>query len=60
MVGSVAFAWGARDLTQVAQHAMAESGTSPGEQRPSFWAGQVRGLLLVVFAVGLAASSLLT
>ena len=33
----------------------------PGRQRPGFWARQVRGLLLlVVFAVGLAATSLLT
>jgi uncharacterized BrkB/YihY/UPF0761 family membrane protein len=41
---------------------MAEAGTSPSNQRPSFWARQVRGLLLllVVFAVGLAASSLPT
>jgi quercetin dioxygenase-like cupin family protein len=57
----VAFAWGARGLTQVAQHAMAEIWNIPGKQRPRFWARQVRGLLLlVVFAVGLAASSLLT
>jgi YihY family inner membrane protein len=60
-VGLVAFAWGARGLTQVAQHAMAEIWNIPGRQRPSFWARQVRGLLLlVVFAVGLAATSLLT
>jgi YihY family inner membrane protein len=61
MVGLLAFAWGARGLTQVAQHAMAEIWNIPGKQRPRFWARQVRGLLLlVVFAVGLAASSLLT
>jgi YihY family inner membrane protein len=61
VVGLVAFAWGARGLTQVAQHAMAEIWNIPGKQRPRFWARQVRGLLLlVVFAVGLAASSLLT
>jgi YihY family inner membrane protein len=60
VVGLAAFAWGARGLTQVAQHAMAEIWDIPGAQRPSFWARQVRGLLLlVVFAVGLAASSLL-
>jgi YihY family inner membrane protein len=60
-VGLVAFAWGARGLTQVAQHAMAEIWNIPGRQRPSFWARQVRGLLLLlVFAVGLAATSLLT
>jgi YihY family inner membrane protein len=61
VIGFVAFAWGARGLTQVAQHAMAEIWNIPGRQRPSFWARQVRGLLLlVVFAVGLAAASLLT
>jgi YihY family inner membrane protein len=61
VVGLVAFAWGARGLTQVAQHAMAEIWNIPGRQRPRFWARQVRGLLLlVVFAVGLAATSLLT
>jgi YihY family inner membrane protein len=61
VVGLVAFAWGARGLTQVAQHAMAEIWNIPGRQRPGFWARQVRGLLLlVVFAVGLAATSLLT
>jgi YihY family inner membrane protein len=61
VVGLVAFAWGARGLTQVAQHAMAEIWDIPGKQRPRFWARQVRGLLLlVVFAAGLAASSLLT
>jgi uncharacterized BrkB/YihY/UPF0761 family membrane protein len=61
VIGLVAFAWGARGLTQVAQHAMAEIWNIPGRQRPGFWARQVRGLLLlVVFAVGLAATSLLT
>src|SRR6266581_4865061 len=62
VIGLVAFAWGARGLTQVAQHAMAEIWDIPGEQRPSFWARQVRGLLLllVVLAIGLAATSLLT
>jgi len=61
VVGLAAFAWGARGLTQVAQHAMAEIWNIPGRQRPRFWARQVRGLLLlVVFAVGLAATSLLT
>jgi YihY family inner membrane protein len=61
VIGLVAFAWGARGLTQVAQHAMAEVWNIPGRQRPGFWARQVRGLLLlVVFAVGLAATSLLT
>jgi uncharacterized BrkB/YihY/UPF0761 family membrane protein len=61
VIGLVAFAWGARGLTLVAQHAMAEIWNIPGTQRPGFWARQVRGLLLlVVFAVGLAATSLLT
>jgi YihY family inner membrane protein len=61
VIGLVAFAWGARGLTQVTKHAMAEIWTIPGRQRPRFWARQVRGLLLlVVFAVGLAATSLLT
>jgi len=61
VIGFLAFAWGARGLTQVAQHAMAEIWNIPGKQRPSFWARQVRGLLLLsVFAVGLGAASLLT
>jgi uncharacterized BrkB/YihY/UPF0761 family membrane protein len=61
VIGLAAFAWGARGLTQVAQHAMAEVWNIPGRQRPGFWARQVRGLLLlVVFAIGLAATSLLT
>jgi uncharacterized BrkB/YihY/UPF0761 family membrane protein len=61
VIGLVAFAWGARGLTQVTQHAMAEIWNIPGRQRPRFWARQLRGLLLlVVFAVGLAATSLLT
>jgi uncharacterized BrkB/YihY/UPF0761 family membrane protein len=61
VVGLMVFARGARGLTQVTQHAMAEIWNIPGRQRPSFWARQVRGLLLlVVFAVGLAATSLLT
>jgi YihY family inner membrane protein len=61
VVGFSAFAWGARGLTQVAQHAMAEIWNIPGRQRPGFWARQLRGLLLlVVFAVGLGAVSVLT
>jgi YihY family inner membrane protein len=61
VVGLVVFAWGARGLTQVTQHAMAEIWNIPDRQRPRFWARQVRGLLLlVVFAIGLAATSLLT
>jgi uncharacterized BrkB/YihY/UPF0761 family membrane protein len=61
VIGSVAFAWGARGLTQVTQHAMAEIWNIPGRQRPGFWARQLRGLLLlVVFAVGLGVVSVLT
>ena len=61
VVGLVVFAWGARGLTQVAQHAMAEIWNIPDRQRPRFWARQLRGLLLlVVFAVGLGAVSVLT
>jgi YihY family inner membrane protein len=61
VVGLVAFAWGARGLTQVTQHVMAEIWNIPARQRPGFWARQVRGLLLlVVFAVGLGAVSVLT
>jgi hypothetical protein len=41
VIGLVAFAWGARGLTQVAQHAMAEIWNIPGRQRPGFWARQV-------------------
>ena len=60
VVGLVAFAWGARGLAPVTQHATAESWNIPSRQRPGFLAWQVRGLLLlVVFAVGLAATSLL-
>src|SRR4029450_6636120 len=61
VIGLVAFAWGARGLTQVAQHAMAEIWNIPARQRPRFWARQVRGLLLLgVFAGGPAATRLLT
>jgi YihY family inner membrane protein len=61
VVGLLVFAWGARGLTQVTQHAMAEIWNIPGRQRPRFWARQARGLLLLaVLAVGLAATSLLT
>jgi hypothetical protein len=38
VVGLAAFAWGARGLTQVAQHAMAEIRNIPGRHRPRFWA----------------------
>jgi YihY family inner membrane protein len=60
-VGIAGLLWGARGLTQAGQHAMAELWNIPGKDRPSFWTRQVRGLgLLVVFALGLAAITLLT
>ena len=60
-VGIAGLLWGARGLTQAGQHAMAELWNIPGRERPSFWTRQVRGLgLLVVFALGLAATTLLT
>jgi Virulence factor BrkB len=42
VVGLVAFAWGARGLTQVAQHAMAESGT-PATSDPASGPGRSVG-----------------
>jgi YihY family inner membrane protein len=61
MVGIAGSIWGARGITQAGQHAMAEIWNIPGKQRPSFWTRQVRGLaLLLVFALGLAATTLLT
>jgi YihY family inner membrane protein len=60
-VGIAGLLWGARGLTQAGQHAMAELWNIPGKERPSFWTRQVRGLgLLLVFALGLAATTLLT
>ncbi len=60
-VGIAGLLWGARGLTQAGQHAMAELWNIPGKERPSFWTRQARGLgLLVVFALGLAATTLLT
>src|SRR4029450_7246744 len=43
VVGLAAFAWGARGLTQVTQHAMAEIWNIPGRQRPRFWPGSFAG-----------------
>ena len=43
VIGLAAFAWGARGLTQVTQHAMAEIWNIPGRQRPGFWAGRSAG-----------------
>src|SRR4030095_2521293 len=61
VIGLAAFAWGARGLTQVTQHAMAEIWNIPGRQRPGFWARQGRGLLVLVgFGGGRAAPGLLT
>jgi hypothetical protein len=60
-VGIAGSLWGARGVTQAGQHAMAELWNIPGKNRPSFWTRQARGLaLLLVFAVGLAATTLLT
>jgi hypothetical protein len=60
-IGIAGSLWGARGVTQAGQHAMAELWNIPGKDRPSFWTRQVRGLaLLLVFAVGLAATTLLT
>jgi YihY family inner membrane protein len=60
-VGILGSLWGARGVTQAGQHAMAELWNIPGKDRPSFWTRQVRGLaLLLVFALGLAATTLLT
>jgi hypothetical protein len=52
VVGLVAFAWGARGLAPVTQHAMAEIWNIPSRQRPGFLARQVRGLLLVSSPLG--------
>jgi YihY family inner membrane protein len=61
VVGIAGSIWGARGVTQAGQHAMAEIWNIPGKERPSFWTRQVRGLaLLLVFAIGLAATTLLT
>ena len=60
VIGFLAFAWGARGLTQVAQHAMAEIWNIPGRQRPSFATRQLRGLLLLlVFGLGVVATTAL-
>jgi len=61
VVGIAGSIWGARGITQAGQYAMAELWNIPGKERPSFWTRQVRGLaLLLVFALGLAATTLLT
>jgi YihY family inner membrane protein len=59
VVGLAGFLWGARGVTQAGQHAMAEIWNVPGKHRPSFAARQVRGLLLVVFALGVLATTAL-
>jgi YihY family inner membrane protein len=61
VVGIAGSLWGARGVAQAGQYAMAEIWNIPGTQRPGFWTRQARGLaLLLVFALGLAATSLLT
>jgi uncharacterized BrkB/YihY/UPF0761 family membrane protein len=61
VVGIAGSLWGARGITQAGQYAMAEIWNIPAKERPSFWTRQARGLaLLLVFALGLAATSLLT
>jgi YihY family inner membrane protein len=60
IVGLAGFLWGARGITQVGQHAMAEIWNIPGRQRPSFATRQLRGLLLLlVFGLGVVATTAL-
>lgn len=60
-IGIAGLLWGARGLTQAAQHSMAEVWNIPGVDRPNFWTRQLRGVvLLAVFALGLVATTLLT
>jgi len=60
-IGIAGLIWGARGLTQAAQHSMAEVWNIPGVDRPNFWIRQLRGVvLLAVFALGLVATTLLT
>lgn len=61
VIGIGGLIWGARGLTQAAQHSMAEVWNIPGVDRPGFWTRQARGaVLLAVFALGLVTTSLLT
>jgi uncharacterized BrkB/YihY/UPF0761 family membrane protein len=61
VIGIAGLIWGARGLTQAAQHSMAEVWNIPGVDRPNFWTRQLRGaVLLAVFALGLVATTLLT
>lgn len=59
VVGLAGFLWGARGVTQAGQHAMAEIWNVPGKHRPSFATRQVRGLLLLLFALGVIATTAL-
>jgi len=59
VVGLAGFLWGARGVTQAGQHAMAEIWNVPGKHRPSFATRQLRGLLLLVFALGVIATTAL-
>ena len=59
--GILGLLWGVRGLTQAGQFAMAEIWNIPGKHRPSFWTRQIRGgILLLVFAFGLAVTTVLT
>jgi YihY family inner membrane protein len=61
VIGIAGLIWGARGLTQAAQHSMAEVWNIPGVDRPSFWTRQLRGaVLLAVFGLGLVATTVLT
>jgi len=61
VIGIAGLIWGARGLTQAAQHSMAEVWNIPGVDRPNFWTRQLRGaVLLAVLALGLVAATLLT
>jgi uncharacterized BrkB/YihY/UPF0761 family membrane protein len=61
VIGIAGLIWGARGLTQAAQHSMAEVWNIPGVDRPNFWTRQLRGaVLLAVLALGLVATTLLT
>src|SRR4029450_6642425 len=60
IIGLAGFVWGARGITQAAQHAVAEICNIPGRQRPSFATRQLRGLvLLLVFGLGVVATTAL-
>lgn len=61
VIGIAGLIWGARGLTQAAQHSMAEVWNIRGVDRPNFWTRQLRGaVLLAVLALGLVATTVLT